>query len=372
MHNYSFRDFHLLQLLKSYFDGEVPIDVAICRYFRQNKALGSKDRHAIAEGVYGLIRWQGLLEALSPNGDWLEKLHLFGKEPWQQTEGLPRHTAVSFPEELYKLICGVYGEEEGHSLCLACNFPAPTCVRVNTLKISRSDLLARWQDSYRVSPTQHSAHGIVFAEKIHFYSLPEFREGLFEVQDEGSQLVAELVAAKGGDLVLDYCAGAGGKALAIAPRMEQKGQLFLHDVRSYALQEARLRLRRSGAQNIQILPADSPQWRKWKKKMDWVLVDAPCSGTGTLRRNPDMKWRFNTAMLERLRGQQRTIFESALSYCKPGGHIVYATCSILPEENSEQIAHFMRVYNLSLVGEPLQTLPSPGKMDGFFGAVLKS
>jgi 16S rRNA C967 or C1407 C5-methylase (RsmB/RsmF family) len=278
---------------------------------------------------------------------------------------------ASFPVELYELICNAYGRDKGHELCLTSNTPAPTCVRVNTAKISRDALLARWQESYKIRPTLDSPHGIIFTKKIHFYSLPEFKEGLFEMQDEGSQLVAELVAAQPGNLVLDYCAGAGGKALAIAPRLQGHGQLFLHDIRDHALLEARQRLKRAGIQNCQSHPDTSPHWSKWKKKMDWVLVDAPCSGTGTLRRNPDMKWRFNNAMLQRLLGQQRTIFERALSYVKPGGYIVYATCSLLPAENELQSTHFQKTYGLTPIGTPLQTLPTPGGMDGFFGVVFQ-
>jgi 16S rRNA (cytosine967-C5)-methyltransferase len=370
MHTYSFRDYHLLQLLTAYYSDNKPIDVAICHYFRNNKALGSKDRAALAEAAYGLVRWQGLLEALAPHASWLERLELFHTQPWLQKLDLPAHQRVSFPPSLYDLLCASYGTEKAEQLCLICNEAAPTYVRVNTLKCSRDELLARWQDKYDVAATSHSSDGIVFFQKIHFYSLPEFQEGLFEIQDEASQLVAQLVAAEPGNRVLDYCAGAGGKALAIAPRLQQRGQIVLHDIREYALQEARQRLRRAGVQNMQILHSTSPHLASWKKKMDWVLVDAPCTGTGTLRRNPDMKWRFDTDMLERLIGQQRNIFEKALSYLKPGGHIVYATCSMLPQENSCQIEHFQQTYNLEIVGTPLQTLPTKGGMDGFFGAVL--
>ena len=188
------------------------------------------------------------------------------------------------------------------------------------------------------------------------------------MQDEASQQVAALVQAKPGDHVLDYCSGSGGKALAFAPAMDGKGQIYLHDIRAHILQEAKRRLKRAGVQNAQVLTTD--KLKPLKKKCDWVLVDAPCTGTGTLRRNPDMKWRFTGEMLQRLIGEQRTIFEKALSYLKPEGRIVYATCSILKEENSEQIAHFLKTYGLKLEDSPLQTLPEEGGMDGFFGAVL--
>lgn len=370
MQNYSFRDHHLLQLLEGYLADTRPLDVAISHYFRTHKALGSKDRYEIAEAAYGMIRWRGLLDALMPNGTWFDKLHLWRREPWHTAANLPPHIAVSFPEELYNHLCSAYGNATARKLCLTSNAPAPTCIRVNTLKSSRDALLERWRDSYSVTPTSTSPDGILFEKKVHFYSMEEFRQGLFEIQDEGSQLAAALVAAEPGQRVLDYCGGAGGKALAIAPRLCGRGQLLLHDVRAHALGEARIRCRRAGIQNAQFFAAESPQLAAWKKKIDWVLVDVPCSGTGTLRRNPDMKWRFDAAMLTRLVGQQRTIFEKALSYLKSNGHIVYTTCSLLPEENERQIEHFQRTYDLTVYGQPLHTLPKPGGMDGFFGIVL--
>lgn len=201
--------------------------------------------------------------------------------------------------------------------------------------------------------------------------MDEFKKGFFEVQDEGSQLLANLVQCQPGQLVMDFCAGSGGKTLAFAPLMKNSGQIFLHDVRAYTLQDAKKRLRRAGIQNAQIIHAEDPKLNKWKKKMDWVLVDAPCSGTGTLRRNPDMKWKFDIEMLERLIGQQRTIFEKALSFMKPEGHIVYGTCSLLKQENEHQLNHFIKTYNLKIEGQVFHSFPSLGGMDGFFGVVLK-
>jgi 16S rRNA C967 or C1407 C5-methylase (RsmB/RsmF family) len=165
--------------------------------------------------------------------------------------------------------------------------------------------------------------------------------------------------------VLDYCAGAGGKTLAFAHLLQQTGQIYLHDIRPAALQEARKRLNRAGVQNVQF--SISPTL---KGKMDWVIVDVPCSGTGTLRRNPDLKWKFETMDLEKLMGEQQAIFQEALSYLHPEGHIVYMTCSILPHENEHQIQYFQKTFDLEVV-EIFQTLPLLNGMDGFFAAVLK-
>ena len=386
MEKIPFREFHLFQLLESYSQQKLPIDLVINHYFRDHPALGSKDRAFIAETVYALIRWQSSLNALasktfnSPSPSWQERYQTYltvdmdqlqqELEQLEQRGDISLSTRVSCPPVLFDLLVKNYGLEQAREICLISNTQAPTTVRANVLKISRDNLLEKWKETYEVSPTHTSPHGITFHKKMNFFQLPEFKEGLFEIQDEGSQLLAQLMQVKPGQHVLDYCAGSGGKTLAFAPVMEGKGQIYVHDIRPFALQEAKRRLARAGVQNYQILLPDSPQIKKIKKKMDWVLVDAPCSGTGTLRRNPDMKWKFDAEMLDRLVGQQRTIFEKALSFLKPDGRIVYATCSLLKEENELQLQHFLSTYSLKIEGEPFRTLPTKGGMDGFFGVIL--
>jgi 16S rRNA C967 or C1407 C5-methylase (RsmB/RsmF family) len=370
-----FREYHLLELLYMYEEENLPMDLVIYSYFKKHKALGSKDRGFIAETAYALIRWVGLIDYLNhKQPTWENRYSTFlqmDTEALQQRIDIPLHTRVSFPQSLFDVIQNSFGEEQAAELCRISNTPAPTVVRANALKTTREALLEKWQPEYDVSATSQAPFGVMFHKKMNFFELPEFKAGLFEVQDEGSQLLADLVQVNPGQQVLDYCAGSGGKTLAFAPRMQQKGQIHVHDIRPRALQEARKRLKRAGIQNAQILLPDSPQLKKLKKKMNWVLVDAPCSGTGTLRRNPDMKWRFDEQMIPRLMGQQRTIFEKALSFLHPEGRIVYATCSLLKEENQVQMDHFIQTYNLSIEGEVFQSLPTVGGMDGFFGVVLK-
>lgn len=365
-----FREYHILQLIESFEERNFPLDLCIYHYFKSNKALGSKDRAEIANTIYGMVRWKGLLDYLVEKpSSWEKKLQLFRSlEPdtYKDKKSIPSHIRLSFPKELYDLFVESHGEEKAEELCWACNFPAPTTVRVNTLKTTRDKILEKWSPDYEVSPCNSVEEGIVFHKKINFFQLPEFKEGLFEVQDEGSQQLAKMVQCQPGQLILDYCSGSGGKSLAFAPQMQGKGQIYLHDIRSHILQEARKRLKRAGIQNAQFLQPKNTL----KKKMDWVLVDAPCSGTGTLRRNPDMKWKFTQEMLERLVGQQRTIFEKALSYVKPGGKIVYGTCSLLKDENQKQVEHFLSTYPLELEGSIFQSLPKRGEMDGFFGATF--
>ncbi len=375
MNKLPFRDYHILQLLKSW-DGDerCPLDLSIHRYFKTHKALGSKDRAEIAETIYGMVRWLALIDFLvEGSASWTNRLELyrsFDPSVYQNDPAIPSHIKLSFPQDLYSLIVNSHGEEEAKKICWDCNFPAPTTVRANTLKTSRKKLLKLWDHDFDVSACKQTDTGICFHKKVNFFQLPAFKEGKFEVQDEGSQLLAELIECKPGEHVLDYCAGSGGKTLAFAPRMRGKGQIFLHDIRPHILLEARKRLKRAGIQNSQIVLPDDKKLSSLKKKMDWVLVDAPCSGTGTLRRNPDMKGKFDQEMLTRLTGQQRTIFEKALSYVKPGGHIVYSTCSILNEENQDQIEHFAKTYPIELKGAPFSSIPRVGGMDGFFGAIF--
>jgi 16S rRNA (cytosine967-C5)-methyltransferase len=370
-----YREYHLFNLLNAYDTQRLPLDLFISNYFRDNKALGSKDRAFIAETTYAMIRWLGLLDYLCPQpADWEKRFELFKKADFKEylnDETIPLHVRLSFPKCLFDLIVKSHGEDKALELCRVSNKPAPTTVRVNVLKTTREALLQRWKGRFQISPCAYAKNGIIFHEKTHFFSLPEFKEGMFEVQDEGSQLLSELMQIAPGQQVMDYCAGSGGKTLAFAPLLQGSGQIFVHDVRPHALLEARKRLKRAGIQNAQAVHADDPKLKKLKKRMDWILVDAPCSGTGTMRRNPDMKWNFTEEMLTRLVGQQRMIFEKALSFLKPGGHIVYATCSILNDENQDQLAHFLKTYDLQLVQDPFNSLPVDGGMDGFFGAVLK-
>lgn len=370
----TFRQRHLFSLLDSYSEQDLPLDLVISRYFKLHHSLGSKDRAFIAEAIYGMIRWKLLIDFFcKPNPSWMERWETFQNLETLKSKAsnIPDHILLSFPEDLFQLIVNSHGLEQAKAICLASNYPAPTTIRVNLLKTDRDSLLKKWSQEFQVSPCKHSNTGIVFHKKINFFSLPEFKQGLFEVQDEGSQLIADLVHAQPGQQVLDYCSGSGGKTLAFAPHMQQKGQIYLHDIRTYILDEAKKRLRRAGIQNAQVALPDDPKLKKLKKSMDWVLVDAPCSGTGTLRRNPDMKWKFNTEMIQRLQGEQRTIFEKALSYMKPNGRIVYATCSILKEENENQLEHFQKTYQLQMEGAPFQSIPKEGEMDGFFAVVLK-
>lgn len=370
-----FRQQHLHHILSTYDLSGQPMDLVMRDHFKSNKAVGSKDRAFIAKTGYALIRHLGLIDyLLGGSPTWPERVAYYFEgdlEEAKQDPDIPLHVRACMPLELFEMLEKQYGQEKALSLAESLNQEAPTTIRVNPLKTTREALIKSMQAHVDVKPTQYSSLGIVCSKRIDLFSLKEFKDGLFEVQDEASQLASLLVASKPGDAIMDYCAGSGGKSLIIAAGMQNKGQLYLHDIRKKALAEAKVRLKRAGVQNAQIVPEKDPRLQKLKQKMDWVLVDAPCSGSGTLRRNPDMKWKINADMIQKLKGDQRKIFETALSYVKKNGHIVYATCSLLEEENEKQVEHFLSKYPIEQVAEPFVSLPKSGEMDGFFAVVFK-
>jgi len=365
-----FRHYHALQVLQTFDAERGPLDGYMRVYFKENTAIGSKDRREVSETVYNIVRWQGLLDALyEDHPSWRNRLDCFLKtDVWKENPSLPPHHQVSFPENLFSKLVESHGEAEAMKICFASNSQAPVTIRSNSIKISRHDLLTSLQKKFPVTPCKLASCGIQFSKRLQLFSLPEYEKGWFEVQDEGSQLLADLVDAKPGDHILDLCAGSGGKSLAIAPKMDGKGQLYLYDIRAHILAEAKKRLKHAGAQNVQFL--DQKGLKRFKGKMDWVLVDSPCSGTGTLRRNPDMKWRFSEEQLQELVKTQREIVEQAIQYLKPGGTLVYATCSLLADENEKQIEFFEKELGLVAKGEPFVSLPTQGGADGFFGQAL--
>lgn len=392
-----YRDHHLVQFLESWrptapssqwrLAGKVkasssqeeviaprtPLDRSLYLYFRHNRSLGSKDREEIAQLVYQLVRWHVALDALHPDLEepsWHERLGWLKSGELEKRFNLPPHAQVSFPPALFSLLVKSWGEEKALEIAEILQEQAPVFLRVNTIKSTRQHLLDQFPPEWGARAGSEDDCIILKARPAVFQS-QWFQDGHFEMQDEGSQYLANLVLAKPGDWVLDYCSGSGGKALAIAPRLSGKGQLFLHDIRKSALIQAKTRLKRAGIQNAQILSEDHKQLERLKKKCQWVLVDAPCSGSGTLRRNPDMKEKIDENLLSEMVSSQRRIFERALSFLHHEGTIVYATCSLLREENEAQVEHFLKTYPITLEQPPCQLLPKRDGHDGFFAAVFR-
>lgn len=361
-----FCDYHICQILKEYDENQKPLDALVGKYLKAHKSIGAHDRREIGEMVYGMVRWKTLIDCFCEPKNHLNRLRCYRNLDFERVKNnstLPLAARYGLSEYLYQKFNSIYGAKATEELATTFNLPAPPTIRANLLKISREALLEKLQDKMTAFPCKEALAGICFSKREPLFSLPEFKEGLFEMQDEGSQLIANLVQVKPKEHFLDYCSGSGGKTLAIAPFMKGQGQIYLYDNRPWILIEAKKRLKRAGIQNAQFKLPQNP--------VDWVLTDVPCSGTGTLRRNPDAKWKINQPFVSELILMQREIVKKAFKHLKPGGMLVYATCSILPEENEEQIDFFQKTLPLSLAQQPLLILPKENGPDGFFAAVFK-
>ena len=311
----------------------------------------------------------------------------------------PAHVRGDFPEWLapeFDRAFGVRAAEQGAGLATR----APVDLRVNTLKADRDKVLKALR-RFEPAPTPHAPLGVRVAQgpgpsrNPHLEAEPGHGKGWYEVQDEGSQLATLLSGAAPRQQVIDLCAGAGGKTLGLAALMENTGQLYAYDADTFRLRPIFERLKRAGARNVQVLPAgDREALAKLADKMDLVLIDAPCSGSGVWRRRPDAKWRLSPAMLEARRGEQKAVLEEGAGLVKPGGRLAYVTCSVLPSENGDQVESFLarhpqfkliawhELWQRSLAAEALvpsadgseETLlmtPRDHGTDGFFVAVMQ-
>ncbi len=255
----------------------------------------------------------------------------------------------------------------------ALNVPAETILRVNTLKISKEELIEKLAEERIETATikgYNDALKLTFKKNV--FKTQAFKEGLFEIQDASSQLVAEALDAKQGMKVIDACAGAGGKTLHIASKMQNKGNIIALDIFEWKLMELKRRAKRAGAFNITTKVIDDNKiLKRLYNSADAVLIDAPCSGTGVLRRNPDAKWKLNEDFINRMIVLQAELLQSSAKMVKNGGTLVYATCSILPSENREQIDKFLSQNNEFQLISMQEYFPSECKFDGFFIAKLK-
>ena len=340
---------------------EHPADAVVSRFFRDNRNLGPRERATLAETVYTVLRKKLLFDHLAPSGsgprerryailgfygprDFLssalseqEKAWLANCDAVRPADLMERHRH-NLPEWLVEPLKAQLGDGFW-PLVDSLSQSAPLDLRVNVLKEKRADVqkeLAR--EAIKSVATPYSPWGLRIDGKPALTRLDVFSRGAVEVQDEGSQLLALLLDAKRGEMVVDFCAGAGGKTLAIGATMRSTGRLYAFDVSGHRLDALKPRLARSGLSNVHpaaIAHERDDRVKRLAGKMDRVLVDAPCSGLGTLRRNPDLKWRQSPKAVEELVVKQTAILASAARLLKSGGRLVYATCSILPQENEE-------------------------------------
>ena len=346
-------------LLHKVMQFDSPADGVVSAFFRQHRDLGSRERHTLAETTYTVLRQRLLFQHLaqSGKGEMERRLVLLG---WQGNTGflraalseqeqkwleqvatidraaLPDKLRHNLPEWLAEPLQASLGDQFW-PLVNSLNAPAPLDLRVNTFKAKREEVQAAFAAAnIDAQPTPYSPWGLRVQGKPALNKLEVFTRGDVEVQDEGSQLLALLTDAKRSEMVVDFCAGAGGKTLALGAAMRNTGRLYAFDTSGHRLAALKPRLARSGLSNVypvQIAHERDERIKRLAGKIDRVLVDAPCSGLGTLRRNPDMKWRQSPQAIDELRGKQAAILASAARLLKPGGRLVYATCSLLDAEN---------------------------------------
>ena len=406
---------HAAKVLDGVLNFTAAADGVLSRYFRENRKIGSTERHAISEAVYAVLRNRLFYNHCAPkeNEPTMRELALLGladsfeisaigglaeaEQVWLEKVKLIDRTQLApeiqtgMPQWIYEKLVDSLGEEEAFDLAHSLNMPAPLDVRVNTLKAKRETAKAEL-DAQSISSemTPYAPLGLRVERKISLQNLSVYKEGIIEVQDEGSQILAHIVGARRGEMVADFCAGAGGKTLALGAHMRNTGRLYAFEVSEKRLAHLGPRLKRSGLSNVHTLNVAHERDARLgllSGKMDRVLVDAPCSGLGTLRRNPDIKWRFAESDLVEMTQRQKVILESAARLVKPGGRLVYATCSVLKEENEDIIHGFLLKHpNFSL--RPMREIlaeqkipvemedflnlgPHRHRTDGFFAAVLQ-
>ncbi len=394
---------------------EYPADAVVSRYFREHRELGHADRAFVAETVFAVLRRGRSLEARCGENLSDRRLLLVGlavTRGWSQRElapvlksseeewlaaakampdaDFPPAVRCDLPDWLYNALEAQFGAEEVLKLAHSLNLPAPLDLRVNTIKANREAVLARLsEEGIAALAGALSPVAIRLREKPALAKHPLFLEGVVEVQDEGSQLLGYLLEPKRGEMVVDFCAGAGGKTLLLGALMKNTGRLYAYDVSDKRLANLKPRLARSGLSNVHPARIEHERDAKIKRlagKADRVLVDAPCSGLGTLRRNPDLKWRQNEASVAELTGKQAAILASAARMVRVGGRLVYATCSLLTAENDAIVDAFLAAHpdfvqlpaetvlakhGIEVAGERLRLLPQQHGTDGFFAAVLE-
>lgn len=412
-----------LDILNSALGFNAPADAVVSRHFRENKDLGHKDRAVIAETVFSMLRHLPQLEWLAGSTEarlastrelllayFTRIKHLnvrelpsvFTDEDKERAGAMkgmalrdaPLNVRAAMPQWLVDtMLAEGQSEEQILAMGQAMLQAAPLDIRVNSIKAKRDAVAAELKAAgdINTTPTPYSPWGLRVEGKPAINKYKCFIEGRVEVQDEGSQLLGLLSGVKRGQMVTDFCAGAGGKTLLLGAMMQNTGRLYAFDVSEKRLANLKPRLARSGLSNVnpQLIASETDQKiKRLAGKMDVVLVDSPCSGMGTLRRNPDLKMRQSAASVAELNEKQRAILKSAARLVKNGGRLVYATCSFLQSENQAIVREFLAAHSdfqlldarellakerveIALEDEFLQLTPQQHQTDAFFAAVLR-
>ncbi len=416
----------IIELIDEVLASDRPADAVIAKYFRDRRFIGGGDRRSVSDQTWRILRSRAQLMWALGTDQVTGRLFIaadlarnekktvdaiagvfsgakHGPHPLSSNERrmaeragerkteIPREAKLECPAWLLAKFAAAFGADADKEVA-ALNIEAQLDVRANTLKTTREAVLAGLQaEGMRATIMPIAPFGVRVDGRMNLATNSSFRDGEFEVQDEGSQICAGLADARPGQAVMDYCAGAGGKTLAIAAAMQNKGRLIACDVNIKRLERSKIRLRRAKVHNATLRVLEERD--KWVKRQagtfDRVVVDAPCSGTGAWRRNPDARWRFAPEHLERLKTTQDTLLDETSTLVKAGGRLVYITCSMLPEENSERVNAFLErntafrpvpvssvwaeVFTTPpLTDETFLTLtPARNGTDGFFIAILE-
>ena len=389
-----------------------PADQMLSRYFRAHPQLGQRDRAFVAEAAFAVLRRRRSLEVIAGSAaprpllvaalmrvlgfsgralDGLVDAELMERIRGARLGELPDAVRADLPDWLWDELVREQGRDEALALAQGLLNPAPLDLRVNLARTTREEVLARLErDGIEARATAYAESGVRLAGKPAINQHPLFRDGLIEVQDEGSQLLAYLLAPRRSEMVADYCAGAGGKTLALAMLMRGAGRVYAMDVSAQRLSALGKRAARAQVSNIHSMALAGESDSRPKRlagKLHRVLVDAPCSGFGTLRRNPDLKWRHGPEAIAELAHKQRRILAAAGRLVKPGGRLLYATCSILRSENDAVADDFQAAWpdfrpiscaglfaaqRIDLdTGERLRLAPHRHGTDGFFAAAFE-
>lgn len=368
-------------------------DKVIEQVLKSNRKWGARDRGFIAENTYEIVRWWRLLLFVSQEerpaysdifaiwqtlkGNelpaWTEFAHIQPQRIRQAYEEAKKIRKVreSIPDWLDEVGASELGETweaELHAL----NQTAPVVLRVNTLKTNREALQKQLaEDGIQTNPLPALPSALALTEKKNVFQTEAFKNGFFEVQDAGSQVIAPTLDVQPGMRVIDACAGAGGKTLHLAALMQNQGRLIAMDVENWKLDELRRRARRNGVSNVETRLIEAKTIKRLRETADRVLLDVPCSGLGVLRRNPDSKWKIMPEFLEQIRQTQYDILSHYSQMVKPGGKLVYATCSILPSESENQVQRFLKEQGQQWTLETeTRTSPARDGFDGFYMASL--
>ncbi len=376
-------------------------DKVVARALKKDKRWGSSDRKFVAETIYEIVRWKRLYAEIAEVKEPYDRDNLWRMfavwavlrgypiPDWRQLEGTPerkikgrfdelsknRALKESIPDWMDELGVKELGEKVWSKEIAAQNQPAKVILRTNTLKGTKESLRNTLMDlNIETEYLKDQPEALVLKERANVFLTDAFKQGLFEVQDANSQLVGAFLDVKPGMRVVDTCAGAGGKTLHMASLMENKGQLIAMDLYESKLKQLKLRAKRNGAFNIEYRIIDSTKViKKLHEKADRVLIDAPCSGLGVLKRNPDSKWKLQPEFIDNIRKVQSEVLESYSKIVKPGGKLVYATCSVLPSENQEQVEKFLKteIGKQFTFVEDRKMLASESGFDGFYMALLE-